>query len=358
MEDVLESLIDYRGKTPLKSETGIMTLSAKSVRNGYIDYSRCYYISYNEYKKFMVRGFPKIGDVLLTTEAPLGMVARLDRDNVAIAQRLLTLRGKEGSLDTGYLYYYLKSDIGQAKLREKETGTTVTGIKQAEFRKILIDIPDIDVQKKITAILSPLDYKIELNRRINANLEQQAQAIFKHMFSEVLYGNRAIEEYIIPKRGQSLLSKNAVPGKFPVVSGGLEASTYHNSANTKAPVLTISASGANAGFINLWYVPVWSSDSSFIDSKMTEHVYFWYLMLKTRQQEIYRARVGSVQPHIYPQHIAAMPTGDINIQQVNNFTEKVTPLFKMIGLNQAENNTLAQIRDSLLPKLISGEFEL
>ena len=87
MEDVLESLIDYRGKTPQKSDSGIMTLSAKSVRDGYIDYSQCYFISPEEYNRFMVRGFPKVGDVLLTTEAPLGVTARLDREDVAIQGR-------------------------------------------------------------------------------------------------------------------------------------------------------------------------------------------------------------------------------------------------------------------------------
>lgn len=170
MEDALDSLIDYRGKTPHKSEQGVMTLSAKSVRDGYIDYSQCYFISEAEYKRFMVRGLPKAGDVLLTTEAPLGVVARLDRDDIAIAQRLLTLRGKEGILDTGYLYYYLKSSTGQAKLREKESGTTVTGIKQAEFRKIMIDIPDISTQRKNASIMEGLDKKIKTNKEINDNL--------------------------------------------------------------------------------------------------------------------------------------------------------------------------------------------
>lgn len=170
MEDALECIIDYRGRTPKKSETGIMTLSAKSVRDGYIDYSQCYYISIDEYEKFMVRGFPKKGDVLLTTEAPLGVVAILDRDDIAIAQRLLTLRGKEGILDNDFLYYYLKSPIGQGKLKERETGTTVTGIKQAEFRKIIIEVPDIETQKKISSILKCLDEKIVNNKRINDNL--------------------------------------------------------------------------------------------------------------------------------------------------------------------------------------------
>lgn len=149
MEEILEAIIDYRGKTPKKEETGIKTLSAKSVKKGYIDYSQCYYISDEEYKKFMVRGFPKVGDILLTTEAPLGLVARLDRDDVAIAQRLLTLRGKKGVLDNDYLMYFLQSSIGQTLLKARETGTTVTGIKQSEFRKIEIDLPNIACQKKL-----------------------------------------------------------------------------------------------------------------------------------------------------------------------------------------------------------------
>lgn len=170
MEDALEALIDYRGKTPKKSSKGIMTLSAKSVKNNYIDYSQCYFISEDEYNRFMVRGMPRKGDILLTTEAPLGMVSRLDRDDVAIAQRLLTLRGKKGVLDNDYLLYYLQSPIGQTMLKARETGTTVTGIKQAEFRKIEITIPEYEIQKKISSVLKVIDDKIVLNKQINDNL--------------------------------------------------------------------------------------------------------------------------------------------------------------------------------------------
>ena len=170
MEDALDALIDYRGKTPKKSDKGIITLSAKSVKNNHIDYSQCYFISEEEYKRFMVRGFPQKGDILLTTEAPLGMVARLDRDDVAIAQRLLTLRGKKDVLDNDYLLYYLQSPIGQASLKARETGTTVTGIKQAEFRKIELILPTYEVQRKVSSILRSIDDKIELNNVINDNL--------------------------------------------------------------------------------------------------------------------------------------------------------------------------------------------
>ena len=170
MEDALEAIIDYRGKTPHKSDKGIPTLSAKSVKNNHINYAECYYISETEYMRFMVRGFPKKGDILLTTEAPMGMVAKLDRADVAIAQRLLTLRGKEGVLDNDYLLYLLQSPYGQGLLKARETGTTVTGIKQAEFRKIVVKLPDIAVQRKIGNILSAIDQKIECNSKINDNL--------------------------------------------------------------------------------------------------------------------------------------------------------------------------------------------
>ena len=193
---------------------------------------------------------------------------------------------------------------------------------------------------------------------VNNNLEQQAQAIFDSMFPNISNGENTIGDTITPKRGKGLLSQNAVFGNVPVVAGGLEPSTYHNTANTKAPVLAISASGANAGFVSLWNIPIWSSDSSFIDSSMTDDVYFWYVLLKKRQREIYDSQTGSAQPHIYPQHIAAMPISDLNFDDVRNYTSIVTPFFEMIGHNKDENARLATTRDTLLPKLMSGELDV
>ena len=155
-----------------------------------------------------------------------------------------------------------------------------------------------------------------------------------------------------------MLSKNAVFGDVPVIAGGLEPATYHNTANTHAPVLTISASGANAGYVSLWTIPIWSSDSSFIDSSMTNDVYFWYVLLKKRQKEIFDAQTGSAQPHIYPQHIVSMPMADISSDKISEFTSIVTPLFETIGLNKEANKSLSALRDSLLPKLMSSEIDV
>ena len=193
---------------------------------------------------------------------------------------------------------------------------------------------------------------------INNNLEQQAQAIFDDMFPDVSNGSCIIGDYITPKRGKSLLSKNAIFGDVPVIAGGLEPSTYHNVANTQSPVLAISASGANAGYVSLWNIPIWSSDSSFIDSSMTDGVYFWYVVLKKRQNEIFDAQTGSAQPHIYPQHIASMSIASLNVEKAHSYNSFVTPIFEMIGHNKEENTQLALTRDTLLPKLMSGELDV
>lgn len=91
---------------------------------------------------------------------------------------------------------------------------------------------------------------------------------------------------------------------------------------------------------------------------MTNNVYFWYVMLKKRQQEIFDAQTGSAQPHIYPKHIAAMTVTDLEPYEIVQFTELVTPLFQTIGINKQENIKLAETRDSLLPKLMSGELDV
>ena len=179
--DILDTLIDYRGKTPNKVDCGIPLITAKIVKNGRIDIPT-EFLPIEDYSDWMVRGFPQVGDVVLTTEAPLGEVAQLKDEKIALAQRIVCLRGKEGVLDNTYLKYFFLSNIGQNRLKARETGTTVTGIKQSELKEILIDYPKIDTQKSIASILSSLDNKIELNRRINDNLEQQAQALFKSWF--------------------------------------------------------------------------------------------------------------------------------------------------------------------------------
>ena len=295
------------------------------------------------------------GDVIISARGTVGEIATIPFA-MAFNQSCYGLSAKKGIVTSDYLYYLIKHNI--SVLKKNTHGSVFDTITRNTFDNIEVEIPSIKIQQKISSILNDYDKKIELNNAINNNLEQQAQAIFDNMFPNTSSGDKFIGDFIIPKRGKNLLSKNAILGDVPVVAGGLEPSTYHNVSNTQAPVLAISASGANAGYVSLWNTPIWSSDSSYIDSSMTNDVYFWYVLLKKRQIEIFDTQTGSAQPHIYPQHIATMPITNISNDDISTFTNTVTPIFKRIGHNKAENVRLSALRDTLLPKLMSGKLDV
>ena len=294
------------------------------------------------------------GTVLFTSRAPIGYVA-IARNEVTTNQGFKSIIVNDEH-DNIFTYYLLKNNIDI--IENHANGSTFKEISGSVMKSLEFGIPSLREQKAIAHILSTLDDKIEVNNEINKTLENMAQAYFDDMFPNVAAGDTTIGEYITPKRGKNLLSKDAISGEVPVIAGGLSPATYHNVSNTQSPVITISASGANAGFVNLWTVPVWSSDSSFIDYGMTKDVYFWYVMLKKRQKEIYDSQTGSAQPHIYPKHITIMPTIKLNVDEINLYTKRVTPLFKKIANNLYEISKLQLIRDTLLPKLMSGEIRV
>ncbi|GJH42417.1 restriction endonuclease subunit S [Pasteurella canis] len=181
LEEVLDALIDYRGKTPTKTGFGIPLITAKVVKNGRLEQAT-EFIAVEDYESWMSRGLPKIGDIVLTTEAPLGEVAQLKDEKVALAQRIVTLRGKDKILQNDFLLYLLQSKNIQEQLEARSSGSTVKGIKQSELRKLTLKIPSFSEQEFISGQLKALDNKIQLNTQINQTLEQIAQAIFKSWF--------------------------------------------------------------------------------------------------------------------------------------------------------------------------------
>jgi type I restriction enzyme S subunit len=181
LEEWMESIIDYRGKTPEKTTAGIPLITAKVIKGGRIE-APSEFIAADAYDEWMSRGMPEAGDVVITTEAPLGEVAQLPKGKVALAQRVITLRGKKGVVDNTFLKFLLLSRQFQEDLQARATGTTVIGIRQSVLRKIDLFFPSFQEQKAIAHILGTLDDKIELSRKTNETLEAMAKALFKSWF--------------------------------------------------------------------------------------------------------------------------------------------------------------------------------
>jgi type I restriction enzyme, S subunit len=183
LERCLEALIDYRGRSPRKVSSGVPLITAKIVKGGRILPPE-EFIAEEDYKSWMRRGIPQRGDVLVTTEAPLGEVGQLDGRKVALAQRLIGLRAKMDVLDDRFLKFAMQSRFVQDQLRARATGTTVHGVRQSELRKITLPIPPLTEQRAIAEKLGVLDDKIELNQRIDETLESIFRTLFEFWFMD------------------------------------------------------------------------------------------------------------------------------------------------------------------------------
>jgi len=168
--------IDYRGKTPVKTASGVRLITAKNVKMGFLQESPMEFIAAASYKGWMTRGIPQKGDVLFTTEAPLANVAQLDTDEkVAFAQRIIIMQPNAARLDSTFLKYLLLSQPVQQRIRTKGTGATVQGIKASLLKLIEISFPkSLATQEEI---VSKLDDLREETQRLARLYEQKLAAL-------------------------------------------------------------------------------------------------------------------------------------------------------------------------------------
>ena len=260
-------------------------------------------------------------------------------------------------LDFRFLYYHfllLGRKNGFAGLF---TGSTIKHMPKDKLALVEIPLPPLPVQRRIADILSAYDDLIENNRRRIAILEGTARRTYRKWFGGTEQGRSVTLGEIAPfVRGKVITQKNAVYGKVPVVAGGLDPAYFHNVANTGAPVITISGSGANAGFTRMHFKPIWASDCSWCDKSRAKCFYFAYCFLKDNADALRNLQQGAAQPHVYPKDINAL---EVVLPKSNglldDFEEALEPLFSQCGVLAEQNVVLALARDSLLPRLVSGE---
>lgn len=287
----------------------------------------------------------------------------------------IVFRAKEGKMDSKYLFYLLKTDYIKKSMVSSMVGATGRQrVNNDIFGQIEIVVPNIEKQKKIGRTLFLYDDLIENNQKQIKLLEEAAQRLYKEWFVDLRFQGHENTKIVdgVPegwhrgtigqiaefKRGRTITKAQVKEGNVPVIAGGLEPAYYHNVANTKAPVITISASGANAGFVRLYGVDVFASDCSFVDGLGTESLFFVYEFLKESKVSIDQLQKGSAQPHVYAKDINAMKITIPEKEYLERFDRYVKVYFNKIKTLQGQNERLKTARDLLLPKLMSGEAEV
>lgn len=413
LEDCLDALIDYRGKSPTKSPSGIPVLSAKVVKTTGLLRPIEQTIAPDYYPKWMTRGYPKPGDVVMTTEAPLGEVIQLDAETAsfALGQRIVCLRGKPAKLDNAFLRYLLTSPKQQEILASRATGTTVLGISQKALRSMPVSFPSISEQREIGIVLSSIDDKIELNRKMNATLETMARALFRDWFVD--FGpTRAKMEGRAPYLAPDLWSlfpdrlddegkpegweKKGLLVQANLISGGTpktDKSEYWNGdirwasakdvsqckdaflietercisraglKNSATKIIpkhstVVVARGATTGRCCMFGSDIAMNQTCYALRSRSGHSFWLNCAFRGLVDQLVNAAHGSVFDTITTRTMEAVSLVQGPEKVRDQFEQIVAPMFTRILANVIETRSLAQTRDLLLPRLMSGELRL
>lgn len=190
----LAKFIDYRGKTPKKIDTGIPLITAKNVRFGYLDEEPREYISEKDYQDWMTRGFPKVGDLLFTTEAPLGNISEINLTyQFALAQRVICFQLHKSEISS-FLKLFIMSNKFQNLLFDESTGMTATGIKASKLKELPICLPPIEEQQRIVAKVDELMQVCDQLEQ-QQNLSSKAHEQLVDTLLSILINSSDVEEF-------------------------------------------------------------------------------------------------------------------------------------------------------------------
>ena len=278
------------------------------------------------------------------------------------------------NIDSTFLYYVLSDDSFFDHMMSSANGTKMPRGNRKLIPYFEIPLPPLSTQHRIATILSRYDSLIENYQKQIKLLEEAAQRLYKEWFVDLHFPGHENTNIIdgVPegwtpsqlgqlaefKRGKTITKKDVIDGDIPVVAGGLEPAYFCNKSNTAERVITISGSGANAGFTRMYFEKVWASDCSFVDVSVTPFLHFVYCFLKNNKTTIDNLQKGAAQPHVYAKDINSLGLC-IPIESIlKSFEGTASKYFDTISSFQSQIHLLTEARDRLLPKLMGGEIVL
>ncbi len=337
----------------------------------------------------------KSGDIFLTRtsevidELAMSSVALKDYPNATYSGFLKRLRPIDG-LKTypKFMAFYLRTPLFRKTITNNATMTLRASFNETIFSYLDLLLPDYSEQKKIGDFLYLINQKIALNKQINARLEEMAKTLYDYWFVQFDFpdangkphkssgGEMVFDKTLkreIPKgwevknlgdwaeirKGTLITEKTAnTNGDIKVISAGVDFSYYHDVANRPKNTITISASGANAGFVNFWREPIFACDCTTITNSVIGRTLYILNFLKIVQDFIYQQARGSAQPHVYPKDIEGLKIivpPDLLLKRFSEFVENWN---LKIANNEKQNHQLTQLRDFLLPMLMNGQVSV
>ncbi len=291
------------------------------------------------------------GDVIMTSEAPLGRVAIVRTDEpILLAQRIFGMRGRDGVLDSRFLYYALQSTRAQATLADRATGTTVLGIRQPELRKVRLLAPCFSQQQAMADVLGALDDKIAANGQIFDSVDELVSAVARRAQSKS--GAVRLGSLLTLNYGKALPASKRRDGSVAVVgSGGVVG--CHDTKLIDGPALIVGRKGT-VGATHWIDGPAFPIDTTYwVESR--DEVPLLYLYYVLRDVDFAAINFDSAVPGVNRDQAYAVEVPAPDPHLITGFSEKTAGLTAMRSAIKRENEILARTRDELLPLLMSGK---
>lgn len=335
-------------------------------------------------KKFLL----KKNDLLIARTGATVGVSKIITSDINSVYNNGTIRLKlEKSVNPRFIHYIFQTDGFLQYIDNISCVATQPNLRIEGLLRFTIPDYSLDRQNKIVSVLLPFDELIENNNKRIKLLEQMAENLYKEWFVRFRFPGYEDVEFEEKKprgwqvvtedkkhftatifkydefknigsflRGKNITAAKMVEGDIPVISAGLQPSGYHNEANVFGESLTISASGANSGYLQYHLQDIWAADCSYYQDDAI--IWFVYNTLKFLQPVIINLQCGAAQPHVYPKNInklcVLIPTEEL-IYKYNDF---VKPYYDEIKILNQRNQSLTKQRDMLLPRLMSGKLEV
>ena len=315
-----------------------------------------------EKARSLSRSIAHRGDVIVTISGTIGQIAYIPEnslyDEYLCSQRQFRVSFDSSMVYVPYLVFYFHTFEGQNKILSFANQTGVPALSQPlkNFKKIRLCLPSLQEQRRIASIVETINDKIANNIKINDNLQQQAQAIYSSMFidnPDPAWSHGHLSDLITVKYGKD--HKKLADGIYPVYgSGGIMRYVERPLYNKESVLIPRKGTLNNVMYVNQ---PFWSVDTMFYtEMKLPNVAKFVYHFVKAK--DLASMNAGSAVPSMTTDILNAMEVVIPSASALEEFESLVAPMYEAMEANDVQSKALSQMRDTLLPKLMSGEIDV
>lgn len=360
LSDIAE-IVDCEHKTaPITESSNYCSIRTTDISNGKIDFDKANRVDEATYFEWTKRATPEPGDIILAREAPVGEVGWIKEGyQVCLGQRTVLIKPKHPNVHGRFLLFYLVNPDTKYDLQVRSAGSVVAHLNMKDIRAFRITLPPIEEQKAIAAVLSCLDDKIYLLHRQNKTLEAMAETLFRQWFVEEAqedWAEGCLGDVIELHYGKGLKTEKRTGSGYPVV-GSSGIVDYHSEFLVEGPGIVIGRKGTLGKVIYLWdnFYPI--DTTYYVKSKVeSAGLLYEYFLLKTINfgdmntdsavPGLNRDIALSTEIKIAPEH------------KLHSFNDLVVKFVDKLKKNNDQIRTIENLRDTLLPKLMSGEVRV